>query len=177
MKKDENELEIIDSAKKGDNKAFAKLLKRYKVGVYFMIYGMVNNITIAEDLTMESFEKAFKNIHTFTPDYKVSTWLYRIARNHTIDHIKANVNKPKFTELDIDIHDYGYNPEQTMIMKENTLRLESAVNGLKKKYKDIYTLRDEGCSYEEIATKMNIPIGTVKARLNRVRKQLEDKHI
>lgn len=177
MKKNEDELEIVDRAKRGDNNAFEKLLKRYKVGIFFMIYGMVNNITTAEDLTMESFEKAFKNIQTFTPDYKVSTWLYRIARNHTIDYIKANVNKPKFTELDVNIHDYGYNPEQTMIMKENTLRLELAVNGLKKKYKDIYSLRDEGKSYEEIAKKMKIPIGTVKARLNRVRKQLEDKHI
>lgn len=172
-----SEHELVERAKKNDNSAFKEIMKLYKAPLHRMIYEMVNDSTLAEDLTMESFEKSFRKIEMYVPTFRLSTWIFTIAKHHTIDYIKSNINRPKFTELDSAMHDHGYNPEQAMIMMEDKLRLEAAVKGLKKKYKDVFNLRDKGASYEQISKKLNIPIGTVKARLNRVRKQLEEKSL
>src|SRR5438045_9536617 len=79
------DFKLIDMAVGGDDKAFAKLLQRYKRPVYHMILKMVRNVDDAEDLTMESFSKAFRSLHRLQKDFTFSTWLFRIATNNTID--------------------------------------------------------------------------------------------
>src|SRR3954468_12069217 len=80
---------LIERAKStGDEKAFAELMSRYKKPVYHMILKMIRNVDDAEDLTIEAFAKAFKNLHKFNPDYTFSTWLFRIATNNCIDFIR-----------------------------------------------------------------------------------------
>src|SRR5689334_10583845 len=82
------DFKLIDQAVAGDDAAFAKLLQRYKRAVYHMILKMVRNIDDAEDLTIESFAKAFRSLHKFKKDFTFSTWLFRIATNNTIDFIR-----------------------------------------------------------------------------------------
>jgi RNA polymerase sigma factor (sigma-70 family) len=90
---------LIDEAvQHNDEQAFAKLLQRYKRPVYHMVLKMVRNVDDAEDLTIESFAKAFKSLHRFKKDFTFSTWLFRIATNNTIDHIR----KKKLNTMSID---------------------------------------------------------------------------
>src|ERR1035437_809481 len=72
----------------GDQKAYAELMSRYKDSIYFMLLKMVNNRDDADDLTLEAFGKAFKNLHQYTPEYAFSTWLFKIATNNCIDFIR-----------------------------------------------------------------------------------------
>lgn len=171
MRNNENELEIINLAKSGNNKAFEKILKRYKTPVFFMIYQMVNNVTTAEDLTMESFEKAFKNIEKFTPDYKISTWIYKIAKNHTLDHIKSAKLKPKFVELDYMLQD-SWTPEDQMVGQEQANIIENAIVHLNGNYREIMLMRLDGIKYKDIAKKLNVPIGTVQGYINLSKKKI-----
>src|SRR5665811_71353 len=80
--------ELVKIALKGDEKAFARLLSRYKDAIYFMLLKMVNNRSDAEDLTLEAFGKAFKNLHQYSPTYAFSTWLFKIASNNCIDFLR-----------------------------------------------------------------------------------------
>ncbi|HOG38265.1 MAG TPA: sigma-70 family RNA polymerase sigma factor [bacterium] len=173
-----NEHELVAAAKRRENSAFTTIMKRYQSQMYYMIYNMVNDRTLAEDLTMEVFEKCFQKIDMYTPTYRLSTWLFRIGRNHTIDYIRTQVkNKPTFVELNNTFHDGNYTPEQEMIMKEDDVRLNLAVNSLKSMYRDVFLLRCDGDSYQEISEKLGLPINTVKIRLKRGREQLEKKLI
>ena len=80
--------ELVKAALTGDDKAFARLLNRYKDAIYFMLLKMVNNRSDAEDLTLEAFGKAFKSLHQYSPTYAFSTWLFKIASNNCIDFFK-----------------------------------------------------------------------------------------
>src|SRR6056297_3037024 len=85
---------LVQLAVKGDERSYAELLDRYKDAIYYMLLKMVNNKNDAEDLTIEAFGKAFKNIEQYTPNYAFSTWLFKIATNNCIDFIrkrKANI--------------------------------------------------------------------------------------
>ena len=79
---------LVESALTGDEKAFAKLMSRYKDAIYFMLLKMVNNKNDAEDLTLEAFGKAFKNLHQYSPNFAFSTWLFKIATNNCIDFLR-----------------------------------------------------------------------------------------
>src|SRR5215470_15365160 len=79
---------VSQAVNKGDQKAYAELMSRYKDSIYFMLLKMVNNRDDADDLTIEAFGKAFKNLHQYTPDYAFSTWLFKIATNNCIDFIR-----------------------------------------------------------------------------------------
>lgn len=88
------DFKLVQQAVKGDQKAYAELMSRYKDSIYFMLLKMVNNRDDAEDLTIEAFGKAFKNLHQYTPDFAFSTWLFKIATNNCIDFIRR---KRKYT--------------------------------------------------------------------------------
>ena len=82
------DLKLVELAREGDQKAYADLMGRYRDAIYFMLLKMVNNTSDAEDLTIEAFGKAFKNLHQYTPNYAFSTWLFKIATNNCIDFIR-----------------------------------------------------------------------------------------
>ena len=177
---------LIDMAVGGDDKAYAKLLQRYKRPVYHVILKMVRNVDDAEDLMMESFSKAFRSQHRFKKDFKFSTWLFRIATNNTIDFIrKKKLNtlsiENTFTDDDggsvsIDIQDKGnLDPQEEAIRLQKEELMQVFVNMLPPKYQKLVRLRYfHELSYEEIAAELEAPLGTVKAQLHRARELLYD---
>ena len=86
--KAQQDIELVEKARKGDQLAYAELLGRYRDAIYFMFLKMVNSPVDAEDLTIEAFGKAFKNIDQYTPNFAFSTWLFKIATNNCIDFIR-----------------------------------------------------------------------------------------
>ena len=171
---------LIDRAVDGDDKAFARLLQRYKRPVYHTILKMVRNIDDAEDLTIESFAKAFKNLHKFKKDFTFSTWLFRIATNNTIDFIrKKKLNtlsiENTFTDDDgqsvsIDVEDENLDPQEETIKAQKAELMQLFVDKLPSKYQKLVRLRYfHELSYEEIAVEIDAPLGTVKAQLHRAR--------
>ena len=92
--KAKNDLLLVEEAKKGNEKAFASLMNRYRDSIYYMLLKMVNNPSDAEDLTIEAFGKAFRNIDTYVPRFAFSTWLFMIATNNCIDFIRKKQSSP-----------------------------------------------------------------------------------
>jgi len=177
---------LIDQATiENDEQAFAELMKRYKKPVYHMILKMVRNVDDAEDLTIEAFAKAFRNLSRFKKDYTFSTWLFRIATNNAIDFIRKK--KLETMSLDtsykddsgeavkIDVEDNELNPMEETIKSQKIELIRIFVDKLPPKYQRLVKLRyfDE-LSYEEIARELEAPLGTVKAQLHRARELMYD---
>lgn len=168
---------------RGDQKAFAELMSRYKDSIYFMLLKMVNNRDDAEDLTIEAFGKAFKNIRQYTPDYAFSTWLFKIATNNCIDFIRKK-RKQAFSldrgfendegqEMALEVKSLHPDPEEHYIKKQKVEMMRDVVDKLKPRYKKLVELRYfQELAYEEIAVELNLPLGTVKAQLFRAREFL-----
>lgn len=173
--------ELVQAALKGDEKAFARLLARYKDTIYFMLLKMVNNRSDAEDLTLEAFGKAFKNLHQYSPTYAFSTWLFKIASNNCIDFLRKK--KGIFVSIEnndqnengdqIKIPSKEPNPEEKLIRIQKAILLRKVVRRLRPRYQTLVELRYfREFSYEEIAKELNLPLGTVKAQLFRAREML-----
>ncbi|AMQ58123.1 RNA polymerase sigma factor [Algoriphagus sanaruensis] len=186
---------LIDKAViEKDQSAFATLMKRYKKAVYFMILKMIRDADDAEDLTMEAFAKAFRNLERFKKDYTFSTWLFRIATNNTIDFIRkkklktmslnTSMSDDGGNSVNIDVEDDDNNPQDEFIKSQRIEMVRIFVDKLPAKYRKLVQLRyfDE-LSYEEIAQELDKPLGTVKAQLHRSRELLyeiasgKEKHI
>ncbi len=172
---------LVKLAISGDEKAYAELLDRYKDAIYYMLLKMVNNKSDAEDLTIEAFGKAFKNIAQYTPNYAFSTWLFKIATNNCIDFIrKKKANLVSLDQTSEDQENIGTplqadtpDPEEDMIKSQRMALTRSVVEKLKPRYKTLVELRYfKEYSYEEIANELDLPIGTVKAQLFRARELL-----
>ncbi len=179
------DFKLIDMAVGGDDKAYAKLLQRYKRPVYHMILRMVRNVDDAEDLTIESFAKAFRSLHRFKKDFTFSTWLFRIATNNTIDFIrKKKLNtlsiENTYTDDDgqsvsLDVEDVNPDPQEETIRAQKEELIQVFVNMLPGKYQKLVRLRYfHELSYEEIAEELEAPLGTVKAQLHRARELMYD---
>lgn len=175
-----DDLILVNSAKNGCQKSYSQLLHRYENSVYRTMYGMVNNSEDAQDLTQEAFGKAFNKLPTYVPHHAFSTWLFRIAKNNCIDHIR----KKRLHTLSIDEPvehgsecDFSNNlkapartPEQEVMRREKIEMVRQCVQKLGEKYKRMIELRFyEEYSYEEIASELGIPLGTVKAQLFRAK--------
>ena len=166
-----------------DQKAYAELMGRYRDSIYFMLLKMVNNRDDADDLTIEAFGKAFKRLSQYTPNYAFSTWLFKIASNNCIDFIRRkkmvtfSLDKTfandEGSEMTIDVKSTGLTPEEKVIKKEKIKHMHEVVEKLKPRYRVLVEMRyfDE-LSYEEIAEKLELPLGTVKAQLFRAREFL-----
>jgi RNA polymerase sigma factor (sigma-70 family) len=179
------DFDLIDSAVLGNERAFAELMNRYRRPVYHMILKMVRNVDDAEDLTIEAFAKAFKNLSKFKKDYTFSTWLFRVATNNCIDFIRkkklettsinAEISKADGDTLTIDVRDSSLDPQEEAIKAQKLEIVRDFVDLLPLKYQKLVKLRyfDE-MSYEEIAVEIDAPLGTVKAQLHRARELLYD---
>lgn len=173
--------ELVKSALQGNEKAFARLLNRYKDAIYFMLLKMVNNRSDAEDLTLEAFGKAFKNLHQYSPTYAFSTWLFKIASNNCIDFLrkKKGVHIPIETKEETESNETGrlkskeLDPEERLIRQQKAILLRKVVRKLKPRYQVLVELRYfREYSYEEVAKELDLPLGTVKAQLFRAREML-----
>lgn len=179
--KAKSDLLLVDLARKGNEKAFAGLMNRYRDSIYFMLLKMVNNNSDAEDLTIEAFGKAFHNIDSFTPEFAFSTWLFKIATNNCIDFIrKKQISPAPIDQLADDLDNLTVNiqsdlpdPEEALINDQKIAVLRDIVNQLKPRYRKLIELRYyKEYSYEEIASELNMPLGTVKALLYRAKNLL-----
>lgn len=172
------DLKVIHRALNGDSRAYTELLNRYRDSVYYVILRMVNNPSDAEDLTIEAFGKAFHNLAKYVPSHAFSTWLFRIATNNCIDFMRRKSQSPRpfdqdegeEDEVEATVASDIIAPDELMINRETAASLNRIVRTLKPRYRRLIELRYfEDYSYEEIASELSLPIGTVKARLFRAK--------
>lgn len=173
---------VIRARDHGDQKAYAQLMSNHQEPLYYIMLKMTGNATDAEDLTIEAFGKAFKNIKNYSSDYAFSTWLYKIAANNCIDFLRKS-KRLRFTDVglpDADGSSEPFNvksdlpdPETLVIEKQKIQLMREVVDRLKPHYRRLVELRYfHEWSYEEIANELDLPLGTVKAKLFRSREFL-----
>lgn len=167
-----------------DQKAYAELMKLYRDSIYFILMKIVKNSDDAEDLTLETFGKAFKYLDKYSPQYAFSTWLFRIAVNNSIDFIRHKNNSPQCVDNEslnmeqeqlIEHSQAGTTrtPEEHIMDKQRVEMLRCAVSQLPDKYRKVVELRYyEELSYEEIAERLNISLSNVKIQLLRAKNML-----
>ncbi|GDX40471.1 RNA polymerase sigma factor RpoE [Armatimonadota bacterium] len=178
---------LIQRAQANDRTAFNEIVLRYKSKVYNYISRMVRSSADAEDLTQETFVRAYLSIHSFQSRASLNTWLFRIATNLCIDfsrktkaHIQASsLSQTCYEDDDTgsqrDILDVSYDPQRVLISKELGRELDTALSQLPEKLRTVILLYDmEGLSYEEISSIVNVPLGTVKSRIFNARAQLRE---
>ncbi len=181
----DNETALIEQALKGSQKAYETLAERHRQAVYHVIYKIVRDKETAHDLVQDTFMKAFSSLASYRSEFRFSTWLYKIAANCSIDYLrKKKINamsldqqlETKDGTVGIEVPDYSFHPGNELERKEQRFSIEEAIDSLPDKYKEviIYRHKDDK-SYEEIADLLNIPVGTVKARIFRARELLKKK--
>jgi RNA polymerase sigma-70 factor (ECF subfamily) len=171
---------ILRATENSDQKAYAELLERYRDSIFHLCRKMVFNDDDADDLTIETFGKAFQRLKQYTPAFAFSTWLFKIASNHCIDFIR----KKRINALSLDrgleteeggniqftVTDDAPDPIETLEKKQRIEMMRLVVSELKPRYRRLVELRYfEEYSYDEIALELDLPLGTVKAQLYRAR--------
>ncbi len=183
----EDDKELVKQAQGGDQAAFKKLVERYQRKVYSICYGMLKNPEDSMDASQETFIKVFRYIEKFNYESKFYTWLYRIAVNVCIDHIRKN-KKRKNVEYDdafsqvAEVGDenivpstLGLNPEKAYGRKELREKMLEALEKIPEKHRTILILREsEGLNYDEIADVLEVSKGTVMSRLFHARKYFQE---
>ncbi len=180
---EQNDSAIVSKALKGDQDAYSLLLTKYRGAIYSLVFKMIKNKEEAEDLVQETFIKAFSALASFNDEYAFSTWLFKIASNNCIDFLRKkrlkmlSIDKPvqsKDGAMPKEYPDPIRNPEMQLIETEKSSIIDVAIDNLPKKYRIAIIMRHkEEKSYEEIAEALNIPLGTVKARIFRAREKLK----
>jgi len=177
---------LIERCKRGDLAAFNDLVRKYEKQVYNFAYRLTGNYDDANDVAQDAFLRVFNAIGTFRGDASFSTWLFRITTNVFLDERKRAKAHPhtsldEYLELDESsvarqIEDPSPTPEAVLEQSERALLLQQAIGGLPEYQRAMVTLyHGQQKSYEEIAEIMDLPIGTVKSRLNRARLALKEK--
>lgn len=177
--------ELIQQAIEGNEEAYKQLLENYRGAIFNLLFKMVHNKEETEDLVQEAFIKAFKALPSFNEEYAFSTWLYKIAVNNCIDHMRKkrlktySINKPvqsKDGEIERDFPDTSMSPDKEILTAERANLISTAIDELPENYRIAIVLRhSDEKSYEEIAEILEIPLGTVKARIFRAREMLKKK--
>ena len=172
----------------GEQRAYSELVKRHKRGIERLIRPIARTATTdeIEDLVQEAFTKAFLHLASYSEEYAFSTWLYRIATNHAIDHLRRKKlsvfsisappgggDKSEDESKDFEIVDTSWVPEQLMLSEERSHIIEAAIEELPENYRRIIKLRhNDDLEYDEIAKVLHLPMGTVKVHLHRARAAL-----
>jgi len=178
---------LAAQAAKGRDAAFRELLCRYERPVFSLIFRMVRDRALAEDLAQETFIRAFRAISSYNPRYKFSSWIFKIANNHTIDYLRKRrldtvsidgsphaVTGEEEAQTRLVVESTGEAPDRYVEQRELGSQIEQAIGELRPEYRTVVLLRHiEGHSYEEIADIMDLPLGTVKTYLHRARAELK----
>ena len=169
-------------ALEGDQRAYAQLVQKYRKALHHHISRTVRTTRDVDDLVQEAFIKAFNALGTYRSSYAFSTWLYKIATNHAIDFLRKkrlntlSIDKPvqsKDGELQMELPDVTYRPDRHIVEGQRSDVLKAAIDTLPPKYHRVIVLRhQEEMTYEEIAEKLELPLGTVKAHIFRARRLL-----
>jgi len=181
------DLALVQRAQANDRAAFNEIVLRYKNKVYNYIFRMVHSALDAEDLTQETFVRAYLSIRSFQSRASLNTWLFRIATNLCIDYSRKTKKLQGMTtslshenddsdEAERDIPDVAYDPQRLLLNKELGKHLDRALRELPDKLRTVVLLYDiEGLPYDEIANIVGCPLGTVKSRLFNARSALRQK--
>jgi RNA polymerase sigma-70 factor (ECF subfamily) len=186
---DASDKELAALAAKGRESAFRELLVRYERPVFSLVFRMVRDRTLAEDLAQEAFIRAFNAIDTYKSSYKFSSWIFKIANNHTIDYLRKkkldtisihgspHASTPEETERTaVTLESGEESPQEYVEHRELGGQIEAAIGELRPEYRTAILLRHiDGRSYDEIAEIMELPLGTVKTYLHRARGELKER--
>ncbi|MDY0111076.1 MAG: sigma-70 family RNA polymerase sigma factor [Candidatus Krumholzibacteria bacterium] len=177
------DLKLIRRCKRGEEDAFEEILARYRSPIYNLCWRMTRNDEDARDLGQEIFIKVFRLLDRFDEQYAFHSWLFRIATNHCIDHLRRQ--RLRFLSLERDggsteeeaamqIPTDDPPPDKMLQSREALEKLEEIIGELPPHYRVITLLRhDQELSYEEIAESLQLPLGTVKARIHRARNMIQ----
>jgi RNA polymerase sigma-70 factor (ECF subfamily) len=177
---------LIARCQRGDIEGFNLLVQRYERVVYNFAYRLTGNYDDANDIAQEAFVRAYNAIHTFRGDAAFSTWIFRITTNVYLDEKKKRKSHPQVSLDDYieteessigrQVEDPSPSPEELLTDKERSAFITKAIHSLPDFQRTMVVLYHvEHKSYEEIAEVMDLPIGTVKSRLNRARLALKEK--
>ncbi len=174
--------ELIVDAVNGRVDGFEELIRRYQRPITGYVFRMLGNYESSLDVTQEVFIKVYKSLSKYSPEYKFSTWLYRIAHNAAIDHMRRNPISPQSLEVEnadgtyqLQIESRRPSPEQDHEQKEWRYEIDTVVKCLPPAYRDLIVLRhSRDLSYDEIAEVTGLPLGTVKNRLFRAREMMRE---
>lgn len=180
--------ELVKRSQQGDIDAFEQLISKYQQKIYNIAYRLMGNPHDAGDLAQEALIKVYKSIRSFRLDASFSTWVYHIVTNVCRDELRkrsrhqvSSLDEPLSVhdgEVSKEVADFSNCPEFAYEQKESEEYIQELINSLNPDYRIVVVMREMmGFSYEEIATELNITLGTVKSRLNRARKYLKDKII
>ena len=170
--------DIVARCRDGDREAFAELVRKYQSRVLTLATRILDNRSEAEDVAQDIFVKIFQSLHDFRGASRFSTWLYRIAVNHCLNHIRRRTRQQQ-TMVVTEPEDWNQesplsNPHKTLEQKERWALVQAKLQSLSPEHRTIILLRDfEGLSYEEIADVLQLESGTVKSRLHRARMELK----
>jgi RNA polymerase sigma-70 factor (ECF subfamily) len=171
--------ELINKALENNQEAFFMLVDKYRDSVSAYVQGIIAQAQDAEDICLETFDKAFRNLSLYNPKWAFSTWLFTIAQNTALDyHRKMKINLSPLNNLEsldgnIGAVDLAQSPEESLITHQTFEELMNAIKMLDVKYRRVAELRYiHEFAYEEIAKELDLPLNTVKTRLNRAKKLL-----
>jgi RNA polymerase sigma-70 factor (ECF subfamily) len=171
----ETETALIEKAQKGDRNAFGELVRHHHPGVVNVVYRMCGDVELAEDAAQDAFIRAWLNLSSFRPGTSLRNWLYRIAVNVALDTLRR-APKKHFADLEtLALPDPEAGPEAAFLQKERTVIVQQAILSLTEASRTVLVLREySGLSYQEIASTLDIPLGTVMSRLNYARDRLKE---
>ena len=178
--------DIVALARAGEEAAYRELIRRYERPLFSLLYRMVRDRELAEDLAQETFVKALNAIESYRPEFKFSSWIFKIANNAAIDHLRRreldtlsldgspHAETPEAVEATaLQIGDRQESPLDAVEARELGGQIEQAIAQLRPEYRSCILLRHvEGRAYEEIAEILNLPLGTVKTYIHRARNEL-----
>jgi RNA polymerase sigma-70 factor (ECF subfamily) len=166
---------LIQQAQLGDRNAFGELVCRYYPGVVQVVYRLCGDTGLAEDMAQETFLRAWINLPSFHPQSSLRNWLYRIGVNAALDVLRRRPEESLEDEAAEMISDQAASPETALIEKERVAQLQKAMQSLPEAARSVLVLREYGgLSYQEIASVLDVPIGTVMSRLNYARNRLRE---
>lgn len=177
--------ELIVDAVNGRADGFEELVRRYQRPITGYVFRMLGNYESSLDVTQEVFIKVYNSLRKYSPEYKFSTWLYRIAHNAAIDHMRRNPISAQSIEAEnadgtyqIQLESSQPSPEQDQERREWRTEIDAVVKCLPPAYRDLILLRhSRDLSYDEIAEITGLPLGTVKNRLFRAREMMREMFI
>ena len=178
--------EIVALARAGEEAAYRELIRRYERPLFSLLFRMVRDRELAEDLAQETFVKALNAIESYRPEFKFSSWIFKIANNAAIDHLRRReldtlslegspqAETPEAIEATaLQIGGRQESPLAEVEARELGGQIEAAIAQLRPEYRSCILLRHvEGWAYEEIAEILNLPLGTVKTYIHRARNEL-----
>jgi RNA polymerase sigma-70 factor (ECF subfamily) len=167
--------ELMERFLRGEAEGFNLLVKNYKVRLFPLLYRLVGNREEAEDILQETFLRVYRQKESYDFNYSFSTWIYTIALNLCRNLYKRK-KKVRFLGMDSLVNHPDPNSENHGNRNRLSSILEGAISSLPFKYRTVFLLRDvDQLSYEEVASTLNLPLGTVKSRVNRARRILQKK--